>query len=79
MQILTPPWIRDLRKYRRENLAGDVIAGVLVAALAIQQALGYSVVAGVPVQVGLYTLPPALLAYALFGFFKQKTAYAIQQ
>ena len=67
MQILTPPGIRDLRKYRRENLAGDVIAGVLVAALAIPQALGYSVVAGVPVQVGLYTLPPALLAYALFG------------
>lgn len=67
VQILTPPGIRDLRKYRRENLAGDVIAGVLVAALAIPQALGYSVVAGVPVQVGLYTLPPALLAYALFG------------
>jgi high affinity sulfate transporter 1 len=43
------------------------VAGVVVAALAIPQALGYAAVAGVPVQVGLYTLPPALLAYALFG------------
>jgi high affinity sulfate transporter 1 len=44
-----------------------VLAGLLVAALAVPQSLGYAVVAGVPVQVGLYTLPPALLAYALFG------------
>ena len=45
----------------------DLSAGLLVAALAVPQSLGYAAVAGVPVQVGLYTLPPALLAYALFG------------
>jgi high affinity sulfate transporter 1 len=45
----------------------DLSAGLLVAALAVPQALGYAAVAGVPVQVGLYTLPPALLAYALLG------------
>jgi high affinity sulfate transporter 1 len=45
----------------------DLVAGIVVAALAIPQALGYAAVAGVPVQVGLYTLPPALLAYAVFG------------
>ena len=49
------------------HLPADILAGLLVAALAIPQSLGYAVVAGVPVQVGLYTLPPALLAYALFG------------
>lgn len=56
-----------LRGYRRRDLPGDVGAGLLVAALAAPQSLGYAAVAGVPVQVGLYTLPPALLAYALLG------------
>ncbi len=64
---LTPPGLRRLRGYRREWLPGDLTAGLIVAALAVPQALGYAVVAGVPVQVGLYTIPPALLAYAVLG------------
>ncbi len=56
-----------MRGYRRADALPDVAAGLLVAALAVPQSLGYAAVAGVPVQVGLYTLPPALLAYALFG------------
>lgn len=59
--------VARLRGYRRQYVVGDLVAGLLVAALAIPQALGYSAVAGVPAQVGLYTLPPALLAYALMG------------
>jgi len=39
----------------------------VVAALAIPQALGYAAIAGVPVQIGLYAIPLALVAYALFG------------
>ena len=62
-----PIGLRLLRGYSGRHLPADVLAGLLVAALAIPQSLGYAVVAGVPVQVGLYTLPPALLAYALFG------------
>ncbi len=61
------PGVARLRGYRRRQLPGDILAGLLVAALAVPQALGYAVVAGVPVQVGLYTIPPALLAYVLFG------------
>ncbi|MBK6873086.1 MAG: SulP family inorganic anion transporter [Kineosporiaceae bacterium] len=61
------PGIEQLRSYKREFAPGDLLAGLLVAALAVPQALGYATVAGVPVQVGLYTLPPALLAYFLFG------------
>ncbi len=59
--------LRLLRGYTGRHLPADLLAGLLVAALAVPQSLGYAVVAGVPVQVGLYTLPPALLAYALFG------------
>jgi high affinity sulfate transporter 1 len=53
--------------YRSADLLPDLAAGVLVAALAVPQSLGYAAVAGVPVEIGLYTLPPALLAYALLG------------
>jgi SulP family sulfate permease len=56
-----------LREYSGRHLPADLLAGLLVAALAVPQSLGYAAVAGVPVQVGLYTLPPSLLAYALFG------------
>ncbi len=63
---LQAPWQR-IRSYRSADLLPDAAAGLLVAALAVPQALGYAAVAGVPVEVGLYTLPPALLAYALFG------------
>ncbi|GAA4406651.1 sulfate permease [Fodinibacter luteus] len=62
-----PIGLRLLRHYTGRHLPADTLAGLLVAALAVPQSLGYAVVAGVPVQVGLYTLPPALLAYALFG------------
>jgi len=38
-----------------------------VAALLIPESMGYSSVAGVPVQIGLYAAPLALIGYALFG------------
>ncbi|MFO7779870.1 MAG: SulP family inorganic anion transporter [Nitriliruptoraceae bacterium] len=53
--------------YRREQLGRDLIAGAVVTALVIPQALGYATIAGVPVQVGLYAVPLALIAYALLG------------
>lgn len=54
-------------RYRRSWLRGDIVAGAVVAGLAIPQALGYATIAGLPVQVGLYSLAPALLMYAAFG------------
>lgn len=56
-----------LAAYDRRWLRGDLIAGFVVAALAIPQALGYATIAGLPVQVGLYSMPTVLLAYALLG------------
>jgi len=37
--------------------------------LAVPQSLGYAAIAGVPVQVGLYAVPIALLVYAALSFF----------
>ncbi|MEJ2579749.1 MAG: SulP family inorganic anion transporter [Kineosporiaceae bacterium] len=61
------PILTWLPRYRRAGLRNDILAGLVVAALAIPQSMGYAVVAGVGVEVGLYTLPPALLAYVVFG------------
>jgi high affinity sulfate transporter 1 len=56
-----------LPTYQRRWLKGDLVAGSVVAALAIPQALGYASIAGLPVQVGLYSLPTVLICYALLG------------
>ena len=53
--------------YQRTQLRPDLTAGMVLAALAIPQSLGYAAIAGVPVQVGLYAVPVALVAYAIFG------------
>jgi SulP family sulfate permease len=56
-----------LRRYRRELLAGDIGAGVIVALMMVPQGMAYAIVAGLPPVTGLYAsiLPP--IAYALFG------------
>jgi high affinity sulfate transporter 1 len=56
-----------LPAYRRRFVAGDILAGLVVAALAVPQSLGYAAIAGVPIIVGLYAIPLALIAYALLG------------
>jgi high affinity sulfate transporter 1 len=65
--VFRPPILDWVRGYSTRRLRADAIAGAAVAALAIPQSLGYATVAGVPVQVGLYTLIPAFLAYAVMG------------
>lgn len=56
-----------LLNYRREDLPGDLIAGTITAILLIPQAMAYSLLAGLPPEIGLYAsiVPPII--YALFG------------
>ncbi len=61
------PILTWARQYRFGWLRGDLLAGLVVAALAVPQALGYATIAGVPVVLGIYAIPAALVAYALFG------------
>src|SRR4249919_2834414 len=65
------PAVTWLPRYERGWLTGDVVAGAVVAALAVPQALGYASIAGAPVQVGLYAVPVALVAYWIFGSSRQ--------
>lgn len=65
------PIVRWLPGYPVAWLRGDLVAGAVVAALAVPQALGYASIAGAPVEVGLYSVPVALVAYAVFGSSRQ--------
>lgn len=53
--------------YGGRDLRRDTAAAAVVTALMVPQALGYAAIAGVPVQVGLYAIPLALIAYAILG------------
>ena len=61
------PVLRGVMPVRRATLAGDLLAGVTLAALGIPEVLGYARIAGMPVVTGLYTLLLPLAAFALLG------------
>jgi MFS superfamily sulfate permease-like transporter len=48
-------------------LRADVVAGLTAAAVVVPKALAYATVAGLPVQVGLYTAFIPMVIYALLG------------
>src|SRR5881275_306681 len=53
--------------YRREWLAKDVVAGVVLSTLLVPQGMAYAELAGLPPITGLYTSILCLLGYAVFG------------
>ncbi len=55
------------RKYTRDDLEGDLVAGIITAILLVPQGMAFAILAGLPAQVGLYAsvLPP--IVYALLG------------
>ena len=63
MQLL-PAWLVN---YRRDWLAGDITAGLIVTVMLIPQSLAYAMLAGLPPEVGLYASILPLFAYALLG------------
>ena len=63
-RIPMPDWLIG---YRKEWLRPDVIAGVTAAAVVIPKAMAYATIAGLPVQVGLYTVFLPMMIYAVLG------------
>ena len=61
------PIVTWLPEYQRSWFRRDLIAGATIWAVLIPLALAYAAIAGVYPIVGLYTLPLALLGYAVFG------------
>src|SRR3954464_1378308 len=52
---------------RRDQLRGDLVAGLTVWAVLVPEALAYATIAGVSPVVGLYAAPGALVLYAALG------------
>jgi high affinity sulfate transporter 1 len=61
------PGLGILASYRREWLAKDVVAGVVLSTLLVPQGMAYAELAGLPPITGLYTSILCLLGYAVFG------------
>jgi high affinity sulfate transporter 1 len=56
-----------LAQYRRPWLKADVLAGLTTAAVVIPKAMAYATIAGLPVEIGLYTALLPMVVYAALG------------
>ena len=53
--------------YQKDWLRPDIIAGLTTAAVVIPKAMAYATIAGLPVEVGLYTAFIPMVIYAVLG------------
>src|SRR5262247_3832161 len=61
------PSIGWLRTYRRDWLRPDILAGLVAGAVVVPKAMAYATIAGLPIQVGLYTAFVPMVIYAVLG------------
>jgi sulfate permease, SulP family len=61
------PFLDWVRRYRRQDLAGDLMAGVVVAVMLVPQSMAYALLVGLPPQIGLYASIAPLIIYGLLG------------
>ena len=61
------PVLGWLPTYRRDWLLPDALAGLAVWAVMVPESMAYAGIVGVPPIMGLYTIVPPLIAYALLG------------
>lgn len=64
MSRVLPAWLTG---YRRDQLGGDLSAGLIVTVMLVPQSLAYAMLAGLPPQMGLYASVLPIIAYAAFG------------
>jgi len=61
------PFIPWLRRYNRQYLKADLFAGLTVAVVALPQSMAYAMIAGLPVQYGLYASIVPTIIGCLWG------------
>ena len=64
LSLPVPHWLLD---YNKDWFRPDVIAGLTTSAVVIPKAMAYATIAGLPVQVGLYTAFLPMVIYAVLG------------
>ncbi len=57
------PGLQAIRSYRRNWLASDIVAGIVLTTLLVPQGMAYAELAGLPPITGLYTSIVCLLGY----------------
>jgi SulP family sulfate permease len=65
------PALQWLPNYKKEDLSGDLSAGLTVGVMLIPQGMAYSMLAGLPPIYGLYASTIPLIIYALLGTSRQ--------
>ena len=65
------PILHWLPNYTRENLRGDLFAGITVGVMLIPQGMAYALIAGLPPVYGLYASIVPQLIYAILGTSRQ--------
>ncbi|MEJ2234209.1 MAG: SulP family inorganic anion transporter, partial [Syntrophobacterales bacterium] len=61
------PFLSWIRTYGRRHIKADLVAGLTVAVVAVPQSMAYALIAGLPVQYGLYaSIVPAIVG-SLWG------------
>lgn len=65
------PAVGWLRSYRSADLRPDLTAGLTVGAMLVPQGMAYAQLAGLPPEIGLYSVTLPLLVYALLGTSRQ--------
>ena len=61
------PFIPWLRRYNRNYFKADLFAGLTVAVVALPQSMAYAIIAGLPVQYGLYASIVPTIIGCLWG------------
>ncbi len=62
---------KNIKTYLRKDAKHDIIAGLVVSAVAIPELMGIAVIAGVPIEMGLYSALLAPIVFAIFGSSKR--------
>jgi SulP family sulfate permease len=65
------PILDWLPRYKREDLPGDVVAGLTAAAILVPQSMAYATVANLPPVVGLYASIVPVLVFSVFARSRQ--------
>lgn len=61
------PFVAWLRHYNTRHLRADIFAGLTVAVVALPQSMAYALIAGLPVQYGLYASIVPTIVGSLWG------------
>ncbi len=65
------PILEWLPNYKKEDLSGDLAAGLTVGVMLIPQGMAYAMIAGLPPVYGLYAAMVPQVVYAFFGTSRQ--------